>query len=165
MPKNFCTNSFFRIFTSQFWMILLKLSICCANSAAYGISYRRSVATIQVGHDMEKTYFPPPSAHLSGGRWFKPRDPQKKFWRKNQLIPMLIFPLLFICFRTATCLWPSATSWCRRSSTQTRSTPTSGSGWPRRSTKDSLSACCRFESLLLLSVSSRHSSICVTTAY
>ena len=30
------------------------------------LSYQRSVATIQ-GPDMEKTYFPPPSAHLSGG--------------------------------------------------------------------------------------------------
>ena len=38
------------------------------------------------GRDMEKAYFPPSSAHLSGGRGFKPRDRQKLFLHKIQLL-------------------------------------------------------------------------------
>jgi len=38
------------------------------------------------GRDMEKAYFPPSSAHLSGGRGFKPRDRQKLFRHKIQLL-------------------------------------------------------------------------------
>ena len=38
------------------------------------------------GQNMEKTSFPPPSAHLSGGRGFKPRDRRKIFLHKIQLL-------------------------------------------------------------------------------
>ena len=38
------------------------------------------------GRDMEKAYFPPSSAHLSGGRGFKPRDRRKLFLHKIQLL-------------------------------------------------------------------------------
>ena len=38
------------------------------------------------GLDMEIASFPPPSAHLSGGRGFKPHDRQKLFGHKIQLL-------------------------------------------------------------------------------
>ena len=54
------------------------------------LSYQRSVATIHCkanrGRDTEKTSFPTPSAHLSGGSGLKPQDRQKLFGHKIQLL-------------------------------------------------------------------------------
>ncbi len=48
-------------------------------------------------------------------------------------------------FRTVTCPWSSATSWCRPWSTLTRSTQTSGFGSPQKSMRDSPLDCFRLE--------------------
>ena len=67
-------------------------------------------------HDMEKVSFPPPSAHFSGGRWFKPRDWQKLFCHIIQLLAwrddiLAIFQFHFLHKQLARCyLEPSFSS-------------------------------------------------------
>ena len=62
------------------------------------------------GHDKEKTSFPPTSAHLSGGCGFKPRDLQKLFQHKIQLLASMDdihvhadFPISFFLIQLARC--------------------------------------------------------------
>ena len=98
--------------TSWSWLLSEADSSTCSGGTVRGLerrdlqqhnaplSYQRLAYGYHTGGVMKKTSFPPPSAHLSEGRGFKPRDQQKKYIRikinysHEGIIPMLILTFL-----------------------------------------------------------------------